>query len=150
VKAKPALFRQWANSRISSGVSCTFRNCPDTPYTAKSFAERVGDATLLIRFDSVAQEWVAYLLGYDTDDGFPIKGGEGYIVNVLTGKSVAFTGGVWDDENVAPCGELSLSRSGRPTVGDTWAFVVAGTLPIELRDAGKLTVSVRNEANGNI
>ncbi len=115
-------------------------NHPDTPYTAKSFAEEIGDTTLIIRFDNVAKEWVSYLPGYDTDDGFSINGGGGYIVNVTASKDVAFTGAVWDDANAAP-------HSGHPNLfGDTWAFVVAGELPIELRDAGHLTVSVRNSA----
>ncbi len=110
-------------------------NHPNIPYTAKSFAEKIGDVTVLIRY---ADEFESYLPGYDTDDGFSIEGGQGYIVNVTASKDVAFTGAVWDDANAAP-------HSGRPNLfGDTWAFVVAGELPIELRDAGHLTVSVRN------
>ncbi len=131
-------------------------NHPGTPYTAKSFAENIEDVTVLIRFDNVAKEWMSYLPGYDTDDGFSIDGGQGYIVNVTADKDVDFTGAAWDNANAAPQSEngtgrrvsaTAHSRSGRPNLfGDTWAFVIAGELPIELRDAGHLTVSVRNSA----
>ena len=113
-------------------------NRPDTPYTAKSFAEKIGDVTLLIRY---ADKFESYLPGYDTDDGFSIEGGQGYIVNVTVSKPVAFTGTVWDDANPAP---FEYNDSSRCVSGTTWAFVVVGVLPVELRDAGKLTVSVRN------
>jgi len=114
-------------------------NCPETSYTAKSFAEKIGDVTVMIRFTS---KFESYLPGYDTDDGFPIEGGQGYIINITQSKCVDFTGTVWDNTNSAP-----IMEGKEP--GVVWAFVVTGELPLQLRDAGNLTVTVRN-VNRNI
>jgi len=115
-------------------------NRPDTAYTAKSFAEKIDDVTVIFRLDKIAQEWRTYLPGYDTDDGFSINGGEGYIVNVLAGKDVDFTGTVWDNASAAP----ALERNNSVVA---WAFVVSGKLPV--KQSGELTVSIRN-ADRNI
>jgi len=109
---------------------------PETPFTAKTFAEHIGDVTLILHHDNVAQEFSAYLPAHDTHDGFPIQGGEGYIVNVTADKDVDFTGGLWD--NLAPRKDDSLSTSN----GTTWAFVATGELPTELGE--DLIITARN------
>ena len=117
-------------------------NHPETPYTAKSFAEKIRDVTVIIRYTN---KFESYLPGHDEDDGFPIEGGQGYIinlVNVTQSKPVNFTGTVWDNANPAP-----IMEGNAPVV--VWAFVVTGELPTQLRDAGNLTVTVRN-VNRNI
>jgi len=113
---------------------------PDTPFTAKTFAEHIGDVTLILHHDSAAQEFSAYLPAHDTHDGFPIQGGEGYIVNVTADKDVDFTGRQWDNGNAAPRRDEPLSVSDRTT----WAFVAAGQLPPELGDSEALIITARN------
>ena len=127
----------WGEMRDAAPVAYQVENLPTgIPNTAKSFAEKIGDVTVLIRYTN---EFESYLPGYDTDDGFPIEGGQGYIVNVTAGKDVAFTGTVWDD---ATCNASPLLEGKDSDVA--WAFVVAGKLPVELRNAYDLTISVRN------
>ena len=69
---------------------------PAEPYTAKSLAEMVG-ATIVIQLDAATQNFVGYTVA-DTDDGFSIDGGQGYIVNTPAGGMVKFTGGAWDNQ----------------------------------------------------
>ena len=69
---------------------------PAEPYTAKSLAEMVG-ATIVIQLDAATQNFVGYTVA-DTDDGFGIDGGQGYIVNTPAGGMVKFTGDAWDNQ----------------------------------------------------
>ena len=66
---------------------------PQTPYTARSFAEELS-ATTVITLDEARQRFVGFTLDAP-DDGFAIEGGKGYIVNVPEAKVVAFTGAAW-------------------------------------------------------
>jgi len=109
-------------------------NRPDIPYTAKSLAEKIEDVTLIIRY---AAGFEAYLPKYHPNDGFPIEGGQGYIVNITADKAVDFTGTVWDNTNIAP----SLHM---PDDYETWAFVIVGRLPSELNNAGEIIVTAHN------
>jgi len=63
---------------------------PQTPYTARSFAEKLS-ATAVITLDEARHKFVGFTLDAP-DDGFQIEGGKGYIVNVPEGGMVAFTG----------------------------------------------------------
>jgi len=110
---------------------------PDVPYTARTFAERL-DSTLVIRYDAPSQKFVPYVPEVSETDGFVIEGGQGYIVNVLEEKQVTFTGTLWT--NTPPASpQQTLNKENA-----VWAFVVVGNLPIELRNSGNLTISVRN------
>jgi len=77
-------------------------NHPKTPYIAKTFAQKIGDTTVIIRYDNTNQRFAPYIPGFQTVDGFPIEGGQGYIINVLKKKQVSFTGAVWDNTTAAP------------------------------------------------
>ena len=67
--------------------------CSFTPFTARSFAAEL-DATVVIRLDSQTQRFVGFTPDAP-DDGFPIEGGKGYIVNLPERKDVEFAGTVW-------------------------------------------------------
>lgn len=110
---------------------------PDVPYTARSFAEKL-DSTAIIRYDAPSQKFVPYVPEVSETDGFVIEGGQGYIVNVLEEKQVTFTGTLWT--NTPPASPKQTPDKENAV----WAFVVAGNLPIELRNSGNLTISVRN------
>nr|MBC8235897.1 ester cyclase [bacterium] len=66
---------------------------PQTPYTARSFAEKLS-ATTVIKLDEARQRFTGFTLDAP-DDGFQIEGGKGYIVNVPESGMVAFTGAAW-------------------------------------------------------
>jgi len=93
---------------------------PQTPYTARSFAEMLS-ATVVIKLDEKRQRFVGFTLDAP-DDGFAIEGGKGYIVNVPEAKQVAFVGAAWT--NQPPVEAVpSLAQS-----DGAWAFVVSGRL----------------------
>ncbi|MAJ72693.1 hypothetical protein CMK13_06780 [Candidatus Poribacteria bacterium] len=104
----------------------------------------VTDVNWLIRYDLVDQKFRSYVWSIDNlqDDpedtnpsdgiaqipnpGFDIEGGQGYIVNVSSARSVQFVGTVWD-------GVLNpLAPSLEPKSPQTWAFILLGQLPPQL------------------
>ena len=88
---------------------------PDSDFTARAFAEKLG-ATTVISFDTQTDEFIPFIPEVFSGDGFPIEGGQGYIVNMPEGRDVVFTGSGW-----------SNMPSQAPTIGKpVWAFVVAG------------------------
>ena len=110
---------------------------PPTPMTAKSLAALTG-ATTLITLDAATQQFVAWTPN-TPDDGFPIEGGHGYIVNVPQTRNFAFVGAPWTDQTEA----AAAPAISKETPQKAWAFVVSGHLK------GKPTfdgyqVSVRN------
>ena len=94
---------------------------PPQPMTAKSLAALTG-ATTVIALDTANQQFVGWTPDAP-DDGFPIEGGQGYIVNVPQPRQFAYVGSLWtnptDDAAAAP--PLSAEPS-------HWAFVVSGHL----------------------
>jgi len=97
---------------------------PQTPYTARTFAEALS-ATTVIKLDEARQRFVGFTLDAP-DDGFPIEGGKGYIVNVLRGGMAAFVGAAWTRP---PMPAPEVRDSGYPTQSDgAWAFVVSGRI----------------------
>jgi len=90
---------------------------PITPYTARSFAEMLS-ATMVIKLDEARQRFVGFTLDAP-DDGFPISGGKGYIVNVPESRVVAFTGAVWTNQPPAEAAPILAQKDG------AWAFVVS-------------------------
>ena len=113
---------------------------PTTPMTAKTLAALTG-ATTVIRLDAASQQFVAWTPSAP-DDGFPIEGANGYIVNVPEVRNFAFVGAPWTD----PTEETAAAPTAitdRGVIQETWAFVVSGHVE------GKPTldgykVSVRN------
>ncbi|MDE0688203.1 MAG: T9SS type A sorting domain-containing protein [Candidatus Poribacteria bacterium] len=98
---------------------------PPTPVTAKSLVAMAG-ATTIIRFDASNQKFVAWTPDAP-NDGFPIEGGQGYIVNVPATRNFAFVGAPWTDPTE------TTEAAAAPTLStelpqEAWAFVVSGNL----------------------
>jgi len=111
---------------------------PQTPYTARSLAEKLS-ATAVIKLDETRQKFVGWTPDAP-DDGFPIQGGKGYIVNLLEGKVVAFTGAAWTQPPMPPAAPSILS--------DAWAFVLSGRLKGKFESG--CVVTVRNIRTGEM
>ncbi len=104
---------------------------PSTPMTAKRLVGLTG-ATTIITLDAATQQFVAWTPSAP-DDGFPIEGGHGYIVNVPQTRNFAFVGAPWTDQMeedapAAPSATTPLIRGDRGVVQEAWAFVVSGHL----------------------
>jgi len=114
---------------------------PRTQYTARSLAEELS-ATVVIKYDTELGKFVGFDLNAP-GTGFPIRGGEGYIVNVPAGKAVAFAGAAWTNDPPAA-----------PPIAQTdsaWAFVVSGSLlddGLGTYDNRPLNVTVKNLSTG--
>ena len=106
---------------------------PATPMTARSLAEMIG-ATTVIALDEVKQEFVGWTPDAP-DDGFPIEGGKGYIVNLLQSQQVTFIGAAWTNQpQVAAAPGAALTEG-------VWAFVVSGRLESERNLDGYLVIA---------
>ena len=94
---------------------------PLKPYTARTFAEML-DATVVIRLDTDRQAFVGFTAD-QSGEGYPIEGGQGYIVNVLDSGTVTFEGTAWSNtiKNTA-----AAPSAEPPSTG--WAFVLSGNL----------------------
>ena len=106
----------------------------------------ITDVNWLIRYDLVDQKFRAYVwtidnMQDDPDDtepsdgidqipnpGFDIEGGQGYIVNVSSARSVQFVGTAWN----GVLNQLSSAPSLEPKRPQTWAFILLGQLPSQL------------------
>ena len=117
---------------------------PRQPMNARSLAEMIG-ATTVIELDDVNQEFVGWTPDAP-DNGFPIKGAKGYIVNVLHARQVAFVGAPWTNQP-----QVSAAPLARPidTPNSAWAFVVSGQLEGVQNLEGYL-VTVRNLRTNDI
>ena len=126
---------------------------PSAPMTAKSLVAMTG-ATTIITLDTANQHFIAWTPGAP-NDGFPIEGGHGYIVNVPETRNFAFVGAPWTDptEDAAAASPVitPLIRGDRGVVPqEAWAFVVSGHLEGKPAFDG-YTVSVRNlRTNGRV
>ena len=109
---------------------------PSKPYTARSFMEKIG-ATTVIELDSATQRFIGFT-AHSTNNGFPIEGGKGYIVNVPEAKSVKFTGSAWqnttEEAAAAPVASPATANS------KAWAFV----LRAQLAGISNVTLTVYN------
>jgi hypothetical protein len=78
------------------------------------------------------------------EDGFPIEGGQGYIVNQLESREVVFTGTAWSN---APSKQIPAPSKENPH----WAFVVCGAIYDGNRIAQnpELTVTAENLRTGD-
>ena len=95
---------------------------PPAPMSAKSLAGLTG-ATTVIALDAEKQEFVGWTPSAP-DDGFPIEGGKGYIVNVPETRQFAYVGSQWTNQTEAAA---APTISVEP-VQEAWAFVVSGHL----------------------
>ncbi len=96
---------------------------PPTPMNAKALAGLAGSTTV-IKLDEIEQRFVGWTPAAP-DDGFPIEGGKGYIVNVPTERNFSFAGAPWTDPAGAAQGAPPLSTE---SIQGAWAFVVSGHL----------------------
>ncbi len=113
---------------------------PPTPMTAKSLVAMTG-ATTIITLDTATQAFVAWTPSAP-NDGFPIEGGKGYIVNVPQTRNFAFVGAPWTDqmEESAPAAPAISTEMPQ----EAWAFVVSGHLEGKSAFDGNYQVIVRN------
>ena len=115
---------------------------PIKPYTARSLAQEMG-ATVVIKYDTTSRRFVGFVPSAP-NDGFAIKGGEGYIVNVLEGKTVVFTGAAWTNQPPVSSAPPALNDS-------AWAFVFSGSVldgEDTKLDGDRYTVVLRNLRTG--
>ena len=94
---------------------------PPTPMSAKTLVAMTG-ATAIVTLDAANQRLVAWTPGAP-DDGFPIEGGKGYIVNVRQTRNFAFVGSRWTNQTEAAAAPPAISNA-----QEAWAFVVSGHL----------------------
>ena len=114
---------------------------PSRPMTAKNLVAMIG-ATTVITLDAATQRFIAWTPGAP-NDGFPIEGGKGYIVNVPQTRNFAFVGAPWTDqmEESAPAAPAISTEMPQ----EAWAFVVSGHLEGKSAlDDGNHQVIVRN------
>ena len=117
---------------------------PPKPMTAKNLVALTG-ATTIITLDTAKQHFIAWTPGAP-DDGFPIEGGKGYIVNVPETRNFAFVGAPWTDPTEAAAASPAITpliRGDRGVPQEAWAFVVSGNLEGKPTFDG-YTISVRN------
>ena len=96
---------------------------PPTPMAAKSLLALTG-ATTIITLDAERQEFIGWTPSAP-DDGFPIEGGQGYIVNVPETRQFAFVGAPWTTQTADIPAAPAISVE---PLQDAWAFVVSGHL----------------------
>ena len=96
---------------------------PPTPMTAKSLLALTG-ATTIITLDAERQGFIGWTPSAP-DDGFPIEGGQGYIVNVPETRQFAFVGAPWTTQTADAPAAPAISVE---PLQDAWAFVVSGHL----------------------
>ena len=96
---------------------------PPKPMSAKTLAALTG-ATTVIAFDEANQEFVGWTPSAP-DDGFPVEGGKGYIVNVPEMRQFAFVGSRWTNQTEDAAAAPAISTE---TSQEVWAFVVSGHL----------------------
>ncbi|MDE0636601.1 MAG: T9SS type A sorting domain-containing protein [Candidatus Poribacteria bacterium] len=114
---------------------------PTVHTTARSLAVKTG-ATTVITFDTANQAFLAWTPNAP-DDGFPIEGAKGYIVNLPTARAIVFTGTEWTNQTqiaAAPFATIPYQ---------TWAFVVSGYLE-GIQQFNDYLVRVRNHRTNTI
>ena len=140
-EAKSTHFGNTYTVTLSKGLNMlSVPLAPATPMTAKGLVAMTGTTTI-VKLDAVNQRFVAWTPGAP-NDGFPIEGGHGYIVNVPQPRNFAFVGAPWTDpaEEMAAAAPAALSTE---LPQKAWAFVVSGHLEGKPAYDG-YQVSVRN------
>ena len=114
---------------------------PTVHTTARSLALKTG-ATTVITLDAEKQQFVGWTPNAP-DDGFPIEGAKGYIVNLPKPRDLVFTGTAWTNQMQAPAVPLAT------TSYQTWAFVVSGYLE-GIQQFNGYIVQVRNRRTDTV
>ena len=139
-KAEGDHFGNTYTVRLSKGLNMlSVPLAPSTPMTAKSLAGITG-ATVIITLDAEKQSFIAWTPSAP-DEGFPIEGGQGYILNVPKARNFAFVGAHWTNERYT--GAAPFAKPNLPT-RETWAFVVSGHLDGKSTTFEGYKVIVRN------
>ena len=125
-KAESDYFGNIYNVTLNKGLNMiSVPLAPPAPISAKSLAALTG-ATTVIALDAEKQEFVGWTPSAP-DNGFPIEGGKGYIVNVPETRQFAFVGSQWTNQTeraaAAPAISVETSQGQK-----AWAFVVSGHL----------------------
>ena len=123
---------------------------PEMPFTARSLAMHLG-ATTVIMLDGDMQQFVGFTPDA-MDDGFEIKGGMGYIVNVPDGGYAKFTGMAWGEpmaDAMPDMGDMTAAPGGTAIRADAWAFVVSGH-PLDMKRGVTYTVVTKNLSRGTV
>ena len=120
---------------------------PTVHMTARSLALKTG-ATTVIALNAENQRFIGWTPDAP-DDGFPIEGAKGYIVNLSKGRAVVFTGTRWTNQTEAAGSPTSVGASVSSRPQGAWAFVVSGSIGKPNAYEGKTAydgykVSVRN------
>ena len=92
---------------------------PTVETTARSLAVRTG-ATAVVALDTDTQNFIAWTPNAP-DDGFPIEGAKGYIVNLPQARDLVFTGTAWTNPTEVAAAPIAHADP-------IWAFVVSGHL----------------------
>ncbi len=111
-----------------------------TPRTARDLMNEVG-ATVVIEYDTAGGRFVGFTEA-GSGDGFAIRGGQGYIVNVTESKVVPFVGAAWTNEPPVATAPPAVSSS------SGWAFIVSGA--VTNQQGNDYTVTVRNLRTGAV
>ena len=119
---------------------------PPKPMSAKTLAALTG-ATTVITLDTANQQFVGWTPSAP-DDGFPVEGGKGYIVNVPETREFAFVGSEWTNQMEDAAAAPAISVETFPE-SEVWAFVVTGHLEGQLAFDG-YQVIVRNRRTDNV
>ncbi len=114
---------------------------PTVHTTARSLAVKTG-ATTVITLDTANQQFVAWTPNAP-DDGFPIEGAKGYIVNLPHARPIVFTGTEWTNQTQIATAPLATIPY------QTWAFVVSGYLE-GIQQFNDYLVTVRNHRTNTI
>ena len=114
---------------------------PTVHMTARSLAVKTG-ATTVITLDAVNQAFSAWTPNAP-DDGFPIEGAKGYIINLPQARPIVFTGTAWTNQTQVPTAPLATGSY------QTWAFVVSGHLE-GVQEFNDYLVSVRNHRTNTV
>ena len=114
---------------------------PTVHMTARSLATKTG-ATTVITLDTDNQNFIAWTPNAP-DNGFPIEGAKGYIVNLPDARAIVFTGTEWTNQTQAPTAPLATIPY------QAWAFVVSGHLE-GIRHFNGYSVEVRNHRTNTV
>ena len=121
-KVESDYFGNIYNVTLSKGLNMiSVPLAPPAPMSAKTLAALTG-ATTVITLDTANQQFVGWTPSAP-DDGFPIEGGKGYIVNVPETRKFAFVGSRWTNQTEGAAAAPAISQA-----QEAWAFVVSGHL----------------------
>lgn len=92
---------------------------PRVPYTARSLMTALS-STVLIQYNTQTGKFEGFT-AEAPDNGFEIKGGQGYILNVPQAQTFTFIGGAWTNPSSA-----AAPTANADSTPSAWAFVISG------------------------